>query len=44
MFIMVESFPDAAEGVFVAEAAGFERTQFNADFLRPVTVALMRKK
>src|SRR6266513_6264632 len=38
-FIMFESFPNAAEGVFVAEAAGFERTEFRADFLRSVTVS-----
>jgi len=39
-FIMFEDFPNAAEGVFVAEAAGFERTEFKADFLRPVMVSL----
>jgi len=39
-FIMFEDFPNAAEGVFVVEAAGFERTEFKADFLRPVTVSL----
>jgi hypothetical protein len=44
MFIMVETFPEAAQGVFVAEAAGFERAQFTADFLRSVTVSLTRKK
>lgn len=44
MFIMVESFPDAAPGTFIANAPGFYPEQFDSDYLRPVTIRLSSTK
>lgn len=44
MFIMIESFPDAAVGAFRASADGYAGEEFQADHLRHVTVALRRNK